>query len=221
MRKKLLSLLAILGVAVAGVFANTAPTFAATVTTSDCNTNVVPNEAKSKCVEEVTTCNHQPDPSDKAQCSDALKDKINACKSKTGTEKETCYKTQFGVTSGSGSDDDSDGGSTPNAPQHDDCVKTSIIGDGGQYCDENGSGIYRLLYIVINVLTMGVGVLGVLGIIISGIQYMTASGNEAQMAKSKKRIFEIVLGLVVFGVMWVVLQWLIPGGVFGMILGGV
>lgn len=100
----------------------------------------------------------------------------------------------------------------------DNCVETSIIQtEDGKFCDDsnNGDGIYRILNIVVNVLTMGVGVLGTLGIIIAGIQYMTASGNEQQMAKAKKRIIEVALGLIVFGVMWVVLQFLIPGGVFG------
>ncbi|MBR1795938.1 hypothetical protein IJ765_01590 [Candidatus Saccharibacteria bacterium] len=102
-----------------------------------------------------------------------------------------------------------------NAYADGDCVETSIIGSGGQYCDDNGSGVFRILNIVVNVLTMGVGVLGTLGIIIAGIQYLTASGNEAQMAKAKQRIIEVVIGLVVFGVMWAVLQFVIPGGVFG------
>ncbi len=97
------------------------------------------------------------------------------------------------------------------------CVETSILGDEGKYCDDNsdGSGIFMILGIIVNVLTMGVGVLGTLGIIIAGVQYLTASGNEAQMAKAKQRIIEVVIGLVIFGVMWAVLQFIIPGGVFG------
>lgn len=95
-------------------------------------------------------------------------------------------------------------------------VQTSIIKNQGDcYVDTDGSGVFRILNIVVNVLTMGVGVLGTLGIIIAGIQYLTASGNEAQMAKAKQRIIEVVIGLVVFGVMWAVLQFVIPGGVFG------
>lgn len=98
------------------------------------------------------------------------------------------------------------------------CVESSIIynkeEDGKRYyCDTDGSGIYRILNIVVNVLTMGVGILGTLGVVIAGVMYMTAAGNEAQMTKAKKRILEVVLGLVVYGVMWVVMQWLIPGGV--------
>ena len=100
-----------------------------------------------------------------------------------------------------------------------DCVESSIISNKEEngkkyYCDTEGSGIYKILNIVLTILTMGVGILGTLGVIIAGTQYMTAGGNEAQMAKAKKRIGEVVLGLVVYGVMYVVLQWLIPGGIF-------
>lgn len=105
-----------------------------------------------------------------------------------------------------------EGGSEDTASGSGDCVKTAIIG-GGQYCDTDGSGIYKILNIVVNVLMAGVGVLGTVGIIIAGVQYMTSAGNEAQMAKAKKRIGEVVLGLIVFGVMWTVLQWLLPGGI--------
>jgi len=83
------------------------------------------------------------------------------------------------------------------------------------YCDDGeGGGVYEILYIVLNVLTIGVGVLGTLGIVISGIQYLTAGDNEQQVATAKKRIVEVVIGLAIYAVMYVVLQWLIPGGIF-------
>ncbi len=106
---------------------------------------------------------------------------------------------------------------TNNGGDKSNCVKTSILGSGGEYCDSsgNGGGIFLVLGIVVDILTMGVAVLATLGIIISGFQYITSSGNSQQMSKAKNRIIEIVLGLVVYGVMWAVLQWLIPGGIFG------
>ncbi len=96
----------------------------------------------------------------------------------------------------------------------DNCVETSIIG-GGNYCDDgDGSGVYQILNIILNVLLVGIGVLGVLGIVISGIQYLTAADNEQKMATAKKRIVEVIIGLVIYAVMYVALQWLIPGGIF-------
>ena len=144
----------------------------------------------------------------------------NACEAAGGDGSVAGSCTWSSFDDDGGTSDNTGGGSSPNdatRAEHSKCVSTSIIGEGGQYCDENGdgSGVYKLLNIVVNVLTMGVGVLGVLGITIAGIQYATSGGNEQQMAKAKKRILEVVLGLVVFGVMWAVLQFIIPGGVFG------
>ena len=91
-------------------------------------------------------------------------------------------------------------------------IKTNLFG-----CiedDKDGKAMFTILGIVLNVLTVGVGVLGVLGIVISGVQYLTARDNEAQMAKARKRILEVVIGLVVYAVMYLVLSnLLIPGGI--------
>ena len=71
-------------------------------------------------------------------------------------------------------------------------------------------GIWGVLTIAIDVLTIGIGAAAIAGIIISGIQYMTASGDPAAMTKAKRRLIEIVIGLLVYGVFYVFLRWLIP-----------
>lgn len=78
--------------------------------------------------------------------------------------------------------------------------------------DTDGEGIKCILRIVVNILSVGVGVLAVLGIVITGIQYLTSSGNEEQMRKAKRRLFEIVIGLVVYVLIYAALNWLLPGG---------
>lgn len=92
----------------------------------------------------------------------------------------------------------------------DGCVATSIIGKDGCYCD----GVGGILLIVFNVMTGAIGGLAVIGVIISGYQYMTSAGDPGKMTKAKSRIINIVIGLVVFAVMWAVLNFLIPGGLF-------
>lgn len=101
------------------------------------------------------------------------------------------------------------------AGENDECgkgkIKTNLFG-----CieDKESSAMFTILGIVLNVLTVGVGVLGVLGIVISGVQYLTARDNEAQMAKARKRILEVIIGLIVYAVMYLVLNnLLIPGGI--------
>ena len=92
-------------------------------------------------------------------------------------------------------------------------AQTSII-----ECDDSekneGGGIFVVVNIVLNVLTFGVGIAGTLGIVITGVMYLTARDNEAQMAKAKSRLINIIIGLAAYAVMWAFLQWLLPGGLF-------
>lgn len=92
----------------------------------------------------------------------------------------------------------------------DDCVQTSIIGNG-QVCDSgNGDSIFNILDLVVNILTIGIGILGVIGITIVGIQYLTAGGSEEKTRKAKRRMFEIVIGLVAYVLIYAALSWLMP-----------
>ena len=89
------------------------------------------------------------------------------------------------------------------------CVKTSILGDGGCVCDDgNGSSIKGILDTVVNFLSIGIGILGVIGVTVVGIQYLTAGGNEEQTRKAKRRLLEIVIGLAAYFLMYGILEWL-------------
>ena len=83
-----------------------------------------------------------------------------------------------------------------------DGVETAIINCDGE------EGIPHILNLVVEILSIGVGILGVVGISIVGIQYLTAGGNEEKTRKAKRRMFEIVIGLAVFVVFRAVLAWL-------------
>ena len=74
--------------------------------------------------------------------------------------------------------------------------------------DNKGGGITCILNLVIEIMTIGIGILGVIGISIVGIQYLTAGGNEEKTRKAKRRMFEIVLGLVIYAVFWSILKFL-------------
>lgn len=90
------------------------------------------------------------------------------------------------------------------------CVNTSILG-GGEVCDDGkGSSIRDILNLVVDIMTIGIGILGVVGISIVGIQYLTAGGNEEKTRKAKRRLFEIVIGLVAYAVIYFLLKWLLP-----------
>ena len=83
------------------------------------------------------------------------------------------------------------------------------------FCEEDdrgGQGIFDLLNLIINILTVGVGIAATAGIVISAIQYITAREKEDQAKKARTRIVEIVLGMIIWAVMWIALNFLMPGG---------
>lgn len=81
--------------------------------------------------------------------------------------------------------------------------------------DENNSGIMLILKWVLTIMTGLVGVAAVGGVIYAGILYTSASDDAAQVKKAKQIIIDVVIGIVAYGLMFIVLNWIIPGGVFG------
>lgn len=72
-------------------------------------------------------------------------------------------------------------------------------------------GIEKMLEFVLKFVVYGLGAAAVFGTVIAGVMYLTARDNEAQIAKAKNRLYEVVIGLVAWALMYAVLNWLIPG----------
>lgn len=81
-------------------------------------------------------------------------------------------------------------------------------------CGNGTNGIWALLLIAINVLTAGVGVLAVAGIVYGAFLWTTAEDMPDQLNKAKSIITNVIIGLLAFAGMYAVLQFVIPGGVF-------
>ena len=77
-------------------------------------------------------------------------------------------------------------------------------------CKADGSGIVEVLSFVIAVLTGTVVVAGTVGIIICGVLIMTARDNEQQLAMGKKRLMEVVIGMVAWILLAVLANLFIP-----------
>ena len=99
------------------------------------------------------------------------------------------------------------------------CVPTSILGEEKEdpetgekihcKCDDGkGSSIKDVLQLVVEIMTIGIGVLGVIGILIVGTQYLTAGDSEEKTRKAKRRLFEIVIGLIAYAIFYAILNWL-------------
>ena len=87
---------------------------------------------------------------------------------------------------------------------------TSILPESLCGESETGQGIADMLSMTVDIMTVGVGILGVIGITIVGIQYLTASGSEEKTRKAKRRLFEIVIGIAAFVLLGALAKFLIP-----------
>ena len=107
-------------------------------------------------------------------------------------------------------------------------VPSAILGSGAKYYNANGEEVAQgtpgaercvdanrdsvkdILKLVVEIMTVGIGLIGAIGITISGIQYITAGGNEEMTRKAKRRIFEIVIGFFAYVLIYAALYFLIP-----------
>ena len=81
------------------------------------------------------------------------------------------------------------------------------------WCDESeGKGIKNLVMLIINILTAGLFVAATAGIVWCGAQIITARDDPAQVAKARKRIIEIVIGLVAWIMSAALINLILPGG---------
>lgn len=90
-------------------------------------------------------------------------------------------------------------------------------------CPANTSGkskkleqnpIYVMLLVVINTLSVGVGVVIVGSIVWQGIQYASANGSADKVKNAKNGIANAIIALVLFIAMYSLLNFIIPGGIF-------
>ncbi len=95
-----------------------------------------------------------------------------------------------------------------------DGTKTVIIS-----CEDGENGIWAMLLLIIQIMTAGVGILAVAGIVYASVLWTTAEDKQDQVTKAKGIITNVVIGLIAFALMWAGLQFIVPGGVFNRTLG--
>lgn len=76
------------------------------------------------------------------------------------------------------------------------------------------NAIWKLLIMVLNIMIAGVGILAVGGIVYGSVLYASAGDRPEQTKKAKEIILNVVIGLIAFGLMYSLLNFLIPGGIF-------
>lgn len=79
-------------------------------------------------------------------------------------------------------------------------------------CD---GGVMGLIKFALQILTAGVGIVAVGTVIFAGILYTSAGDNANQVSQAKTLITNVVIGVISYGLWALILNILIPGGVFG------
>lgn len=77
------------------------------------------------------------------------------------------------------------------------------------------SGIMKLLKLGIQLLTAIIGIVAVGVLVYAGIMYSSAGNKADQVSKAKNIITQTVIGLVLYGLMFFAILWLVPGGITG------
>lgn len=96
-------------------------------------------------------------------------------------------------------------------------VPTAIINcgqDGSDNTNIKSSGIWGILLIVINILTAGIGIAAVGGIAYGSVLYASAGGSPDQVKKARGIITNVVIGIIAYALMYSLLNFIIPGGIF-------
>jgi hypothetical protein len=96
-------------------------------------------------------------------------------------------------------------------------VETSIIS-----CTQNTkdpktvqqTGVWGVLVLTMNIMIAGVGILAVVGFLYGGYLYITSGGSPEQVKKARVVFTNVVIGVLAFGGMYALLNFLVPGGVF-------
>jgi hypothetical protein len=76
------------------------------------------------------------------------------------------------------------------------------------------NGVWALLIMALNILTAAVGVAAVGGIAYGAALYASAADAPDRAKKGMEFIKNVVIGLIAYGLMFVILNFLIPGGIF-------
>lgn len=91
-------------------------------------------------------------------------------------------------------------------------IKCTNVKDGASKVEN--TGLWSVLLQAINILTAGVGIAAVGGIIYGAILYTSAGGSPEQVKKAMQVITNVVIGVVAYALMFSGLNFIIPGGLF-------
>lgn len=86
----------------------------------------------------------------------------------------------------------------------------------GEICSkaEDSEAIFALLNFFLTILVVLVGIVAIGMFIWAGILYASGDANSNRVAQAKTIMTNTTVGIIAFGLMYLALNWLIPGGIF-------
>lgn len=88
-------------------------------------------------------------------------------------------------------------------------IKTDFFACDGDGIDAFGS----ILTIIILIVSIGVGIVAVGGLVYGAILYASAQDNQEQTKKAIKVVRSVIVGLLLYIFMFTIANWLVPGGI--------
>lgn len=149
-----------------------------------------------------------------------LSKETNVCHKLNTNEKSEEYKTcAAAYRAGKAAKEAGSGSTADQFAGKEKCGNVATFFDYSCGSVDNKSGgssnpIFKILLTVIAWLTAGVMVAVVGGIVYGGFLYLTAQDNAGQTQKGIIVIVDAVIGLIAFSLMWALLNFIIPGGIY-------
>lgn len=79
---------------------------------------------------------------------------------------------------------------------------------------EDSEAIFALLNFFLTILVVLVGIVAIGMFIWAGILYASGDANSNRVAQAKTIMTNTTIGIIAFGLMYLALNWIIPGGIF-------
>lgn len=97
------------------------------------------------------------------------------------------------------------------------CVQIALPIFGNNTCVSNakGQGGAIIIYLrdVLKLVSSAVGITIIIMIIVAGIQYISSVGDPGAIKNAKNRLVNAMIALLLFLMMFAILQFLVPGGI--------
>ena len=79
---------------------------------------------------------------------------------------------------------------------------------------EDSEAIFALLNFFLTILVVLVGIVAIGMFIWAGVLYASGDANSNRVAQAKTIMTNTTIGIIAFGLMYLALNWIIPGGIF-------